>query len=51
MQKLKIDITKLIKVSNYAKREGVERGTIYARIKAGELKVVDIDGVKFIEIP
>ena len=50
MEKLKIDKTKLKTITNYAKDEGVERQTVYARIKAGTLKAVIIDGVKFIEI-
>ena len=50
MEKLRIDRTKLITVTNYAKKEGVTRQTIYAREKAGTLKIVEIDGVKFIEL-
>lgn len=50
MESLKIDKTKLKTITNYAKDEGVERQTIYARIKAGTLKAEDIDGVKFIKL-
>jgi len=50
MEKLKIDKTKLITVTNYAKREGDTRQTIYAREKAGTIKLVVIDGVRFVEL-
>lgn len=50
MELLKIDRTKLKTITNYAKEEGVTRQTIYAREKAGTIKVIEIDGVKFIKL-
>ena len=50
MESLKINKTKLITVSNYAKKHGLTRQTIYAREKAGTIEIIEIDGVKFIEI-
>lgn len=48
MEKLKIDKTKLITFSNYAKKEGLTRGAIYARAKTGTIEFITIDGVKFV---
>lgn len=50
MEKLKIDRTKLITVSNYAKQKGVTRQAIYAKAKKGDVKIIEIDGIKFIEL-
>ena len=50
MEPVKIDRTKLKTITNYAKDENVKRQTIYARIKAGTLKAVIIDGIKFIKL-
>lgn len=41
---------KLLKLSTYAKREGRTRGRIYQIAKGGSLKIVEIDGVKFVQI-
>ena len=43
-----LDITKLIKFSNYAKKMGFSRQWIYMLAKEGKLSVVEIDKVKFI---
>lgn len=48
--KLKIDRTKLMTVSNYADKSGLTRQAIYAREKAGTIKLIDIDGIKFVEL-
>lgn len=48
MESLKIDRTKLKKVSTYAKLKGVDRRTIYNWIDEGKLKTEIIDGVIFI---
>lgn len=50
METLKIDKTKLKTVTNFAKDEGVTRQAIYIRAKKGELKLIEIDGVKFVKI-
>lgn len=51
MLTLKIDRTKLMTVTNYAKQNKVERQTVYNWIKQGKVKEVNIDGVRFIYIP
>ena len=51
MESLKIDRTKLVKVSNYADSKGVTRQAIYEQVKRGDVKIVEIDGVKFVNIP
>jgi len=48
MEALKIDRTKLVTVTNYAKEIGVVRQTIYNMIRSGELKSEKIDGVLFV---
>lgn len=48
MDALKIDRRKLKTVTNFAKQIGVKRQSIYAREKAGTIKIVSIDGVKFV---
>jgi predicted site-specific integrase-resolvase len=42
--------SKLLKVSTYARQNNVSVQTIYDKIKDGKLKVVIIDGVKFIRV-
>ena len=42
--------TKLIKVSTYARQEGISVPAVYKRINAGSVKCVEIDGVKFIKV-
>ena len=42
--------SKLIKVSTYARREGISVPAVYKRIKAGSVECVEIDGVKFIKV-
>lgn len=49
METLKVDRSKLMTVSNYAKNCKVDRQTVYYWIKTGKVKEVVIDGVKFIE--
>ena len=41
---------KLIKVSTYAKQQNISVQWVYKLIEKGELKLVEIDSVKFIEI-
>lgn len=50
MESLKIDRTRLIKVSSYAKKKGVSTVQVYNWIKDKKVKEVIIDGVKFIEL-
>ena len=42
--------TKLIKVSTYARQEGISVPAVYKRINAKNVECVEIDGVKFIKI-
>lgn len=42
--------SKLIKVSTYARLEGISVPAVYKRIKAGSVECVEIDGVKFIKV-
>ena len=43
-----INPNKLLKVSDYAKRQGYSRGRIYQLAKSGALNIVEIDHVKFV---
>lgn len=40
----------LIKVSTYARQEGISVPAVYKRINAGSVECVEIDGVKFINV-
>lgn len=40
----------LIRISTYAKREGISVVAVYKRIKTGQLTCVEIDGVKFVKL-
>ena len=42
--------SKLIKVSTYARLEGISVPAVYKRINAGSVECVEIDGVKFINV-
>ena len=42
--------SKLIKVSTYARLEGISVPAVYKRINAGNVECVEIDGVKFIKV-
>ena len=48
MEAIKIDRTKLVTPANYAKEQGVERQTVYNRIKSKEYNSIKIDGVVFV---
>lgn len=50
-QKYKMDKSKLIKVSTYARQEGISVPAVYKRINAGSVECVEIDGVKFVNYP
>lgn len=43
--------SKLIKVSTYARQEGISVPAVYKRINAGSVECVEIDGVKFVNYP
>lgn len=42
--------TKLMKVSTYARQEGISVTAVYKRINAQNIECVEIDGVKFIKV-
>ena len=42
--------SKLIKVSTYARQEGISVPAVYKRIKVGSVECVEIYGVKFIKV-
>lgn len=44
-----IDEKKLKTVNNYAKKRGFHRNWIYQLIHKGKVKLVEIDGVKFVK--
>lgn len=48
METLKIDITKLKTVNNYARGKGVTPAAIYKQAKTGKVKIIIIDGMKFV---
>jgi hypothetical protein len=50
MESLKIDQTKLRKFSSYAKINGLTRQRVYQLEKDGKIKVIKIDGVKFVQV-
>jgi len=45
---MKIDITKLMTLSNFAKLKGIARQRAYKLVDAKRLDCIEIDGVKFI---
>lgn len=44
-----IDEKKLKTVKNYAKKKGCHRNWVYQLLNKGDLKLVEIDGVKFVK--
>ena len=48
MNELKIDRTRLKKISNYAKEKGITPQRVYQLIELGQVKMIEIDNVKFI---
>ncbi|MDR3551261.1 MAG: hypothetical protein P4L31_07650 [Candidatus Babeliales bacterium] len=51
LEPLKIDRTKLITQSKYAQKNGTTKQNVYAMIKAGKLKVVEIEGATLVLLP
>jgi hypothetical protein len=49
METLKIDRTKLMKISTYAKQKGLTPQRIYQMHKEKLIKIIEIDGVKFVQ--
>lgn len=47
---MKVDISKLMTVKNYAKREDVTTSYIYKLIKEGKMQSFVIDGMQFIQV-
>lgn len=47
---MKIELTNLMTIKNYAKREGVTPAYIYKLIKQDRMASLSIDGIQFIEI-
>lgn len=39
----------LVKISTYAKEQGISTAAVYKQITKGVVKCVEIDGVKFIQ--
>ena len=50
METLKIDRTKLKKISTYAKLKGITPQRVYQLEKEGDIKFIEIDGVKFVKV-
>jgi hypothetical protein len=50
MESTKVDRTKLLTITNYAKREGLTRQAVHYQIKEKQLETVKIDGVVFVRI-
>lgn len=50
MNSRKVDITELKTVGHYARIVDKDRQTIYNWIKEGKVKVVIIDGIKFVQL-
>ena len=47
---MKIDISKLVKISTYAKRIDKSVQWVHKLAKQNEIKVITIDGVKFVKL-
>jgi len=50
MENLKIDKTKLKKISTYAKEMGYTPQRIYQLAEQKEVKIIKIDGMKFVYV-
>ena len=49
-KELKVDITRLRTIANYAKMQGLTTVRIYQLEKEDKIKVLKIDGVKFVKL-
>lgn len=45
-----IDVSKLLTIANYGKKIGKSRQWIYELTRAGKIDLVEIDGVKFVQL-
>lgn len=50
MKKNNMEKSKLIKVSTYARQEGISVPAVYKRMNTGKIVCVEIDGVKFVKV-
>ena len=50
IQSLKIDITKVKTVANYAKSVGLSTTRIYQLNKEGKIKIIKIDGNQYVDL-
>jgi predicted DNA-binding protein YlxM (UPF0122 family) len=50
---MKVETTKLIRISTYARRAEITVQAVYEQIKRGNsnLQVVEIDGMTFVKLP
>ena len=48
MEKKKME--NLVRVSTYAKSRGISPTAVYLRVKQGKVKIVEIDGMKFVDL-
>lgn len=40
----------LVRVSTYAKSKGITPTAVYLQVKQGKVKIVEIDGMKFVDL-
>lgn len=45
-----VDTEKLVRVKTYADEAGVSTTWIYKQADKGEIKIIEIDGVKFVKV-
>jgi len=50
MKSIKVDKTKLLTITNYAKRENLTRQAVHYQVKEKQIDTVKIDGVVFVKI-
>ena len=50
MEQLNIDKSKVKKISTYAKEYGITTTRVYQLEKEGKIKVIKIDGIKFVQL-
>lgn len=48
MEKKKME--NLVRVSTYAKSKDISPTAVYLRVKQGKVKIVEIDGMKFVDL-
>jgi len=50
MENTKIDITKILTVSEYARREGITTTRVYQRADEGKIKIIKIRDKQFVDL-